>query len=99
MALGTRARFLPCLGLDVGLLHAYGAGVAVVNESSGLWLSVLLDARLQLDLNDELFLEASGGPAFPVTWHKFVFQNPYEVIHDVPWLAARAGLAVGTRFP
>jgi hypothetical protein len=91
--------FRPCVAIDAGLFHARGVSVAQPTEQSRLWLAMGLDLQFTLGIWDDLFLQASGGPIVPFTRPVFVFENPELLIHEVPWLAAQAGLAIGTRFP
>jgi hypothetical protein len=94
---GVRVR--PCLGVDTGVLQARGVGAERPRSNEAFWLSVVLDLRLQLTVMNRFFVEVAGGPVIPVTRPTFVFERPLLVVHEVPWLAAHAGLAAaGTQF-
>jgi hypothetical protein len=99
LALSRGVRVRPCLGVDTGLLQARGVGADLPRSNEAFWLSLVLDLRLQLTVTNRFFVEVAGGPVIPVTRPEFVFERPLVSVHEVPWLAAHAGLAAaGTQF-
>jgi hypothetical protein len=97
IASGLRA--WPCASLDVGLLHARGTDVAQPGEGNTAWVSAMLGPRLELDLSGAIFVEANAGAVWAITQPEFVFVKPEILVHEVPWLTFRAGIAGGIKFP
>jgi hypothetical protein len=88
----------PCLSLEAGRLEGVGLGVISARRETGLWIAAAPIARLELNLLRMLWIEAEGGPLFPIIRHRFVFK-PDTTVHEVPALGWNVGLSLGTRLP
>jgi hypothetical protein len=98
------SRVSPCAGLDVGWIRARGNDGDIDRplKKDGLWLSLSLDAQLELAVTDAIFMEVNGGLGVPLIRHWFQFETPGEpadVVYQVPQVSGHGGFSVGARFP
>ncbi|WP_437323430.1 hypothetical protein [Sorangium sp. So ce381] len=91
----------PCVGAEGGFLHGsglVGKAISDVEEGTVPWASLGLLARATASLGDLVRVDAQGGPEFPLVRRSFVFENPAQLIHEVPavtWtLRVGAGLSL-----
>jgi hypothetical protein len=97
------SRVSPCAGLDAGWIRARGTDPGIHSlEKDGLWLSLSLDAQLELAVTGAIFMEVNGGLGVPLIRQRFQFETPDkapEVVYQVPPVSGHGGFSVGARFP
>jgi hypothetical protein len=98
VALGASLLLAPCLLVEVGAISGVGSEIPNSTRTTRFWAAGELQARLELGLGSGGFVTLDGGVQLPLTRYRFVFENPDTQIHDVPVVAAQAGLRVGTSF-
>lgn len=87
-----------CLALDLGALRGRGdADSALLGGSTRtvFWAASVLAGRLRARFGERISLEAQAELGFPLVRHEFVFQEPHELIFQIPALGVGAGLALG----
>lgn len=96
-----RVRLVPCAGAEGGFLLGEGirrGQIVKVNQAVVPWLGIGILPRLAIDVGVAGFLEAQGGPVFPLVRRTFHFANPEVRIHEVPPVTATATLGLGFHF-
>jgi hypothetical protein len=91
-----------CLDLEAGRVAAEGlsrGAVRQTQESSRLWFELGLMGRLAWSPVSPLQIELSSGVGFPFTRRAYIFENPREIVHEPPLIAARVGLGLAARLP
>jgi hypothetical protein len=83
----------PCLGFEVGRLHASGTGVSNPGEGSTLWAAVDPGGVIAYRLTDRLALTARVAAAIPLLRPSFVLENVGPVYRPPP-VTARGGAGV-----
>ncbi|WP_437973240.1 hypothetical protein WMF11_30485 [Sorangium sp. So ce295] len=91
----------PCVGAEGGFLHGtglVGKAISDVDEGTVPWASLGLLARVTASLGALVRIDAQGGPEFPLVRRSFMFEQPAQLIHEVPavtWtLRVGAGLSL-----
>jgi hypothetical protein len=90
--------FYPCVGVDVGALHAAGKD-ALGTSDTGVWAAALVHGRAAFELGAELALEAQLGATVPLVKYEM---GP--TLGDSAWFRTRAlgleaGLGIAWRIP
>jgi hypothetical protein len=88
----------PCIGIEVGALHAADASGLEPEEATRLWLAWSLTGRVQLLAHELLWVETEAGVVQPLTRDRFVVAPDAE-IYEPPLLSWTAALGVGARLP
>ena len=96
--------FAPCVSAEGGLLRAEGVRVGSlksVEQATVPWFGLGLLPRVVFE-RGAFFLEAQGGPVFPLVRRAFVFEFPDRAdvtVHDVPPVTGAVSLGAGYVFP
>jgi hypothetical protein len=99
--LGTQLQAVPCAGLDAGALDGEGlpgTGIANPKRATELWLAAVVIARLVLEIDRFLLLEAQADARFPLLRHEFYLESPDRDVHAIPAIGLGGSLGVGFRF-
>jgi hypothetical protein len=91
----------PCATFDVGSLSVQGSEDGVITEgleASQLWAAPGPALRLGWNFAGPFTLALDGALTFPLQRDTYAFEQPPQVAHDVPAVAARAGAYVGLHF-
>jgi hypothetical protein len=81
----------PCVGVELGRLHASGFGVSSPGEGSTLWAAASLGGVLSLRLISNLALVLRLGAAAPLLRPSFVLENVGAVYRPPPVTARGSG--------
>ena len=92
-----------CGGVDAGMLHTRGAGLANDASDTRPWVAPGALGRVQWSLPGGAWVEAGGGASFPPDRHVFYYQRAGGLgeadSSRIASLAAALTLGVGYRFP
>ena len=97
LAIGAEVGLVPCVGGALGAVLASGSRIAVAESETRFWAAGELALRLDVRLDDDWFVDATGSMVFPFSRYRFLFRTPDTRIHHVPGLTAAAGLRIGRR--
>ncbi|WP_437580004.1 hypothetical protein [Sorangium sp. So ce887] len=91
----------PCAGAEAGFLHGsglVGETIAEVNQVTVPWASLGLLARVTVSPGALVRVDVQGGPQFSLVRRSFVFENPTQLIHEVPAVTWMLHLGAGLSF-
>jgi hypothetical protein len=93
------ARFAvrPCLGTEVGVVHAQGQFAYAPRDATDPWISAEATLRVQWFATNSWFLELGGGPVLPLERTHYYFE-PDRTLYSMPVVTARAALGIGVLF-
>ena len=87
-----------CLALDLGALRGHGdadSALLAGSTQTVFWAASVLAGRLRARFGKRISLEGQAELGFPLVRHEFVFQEPHELIFQIPPVGVGAGLALG----
>lgn len=92
----------PCATFDVGSLTVEGSEnggtITAAYQESQLWAAPGPAARVGWDAVGPLTIAVDGALTFPLKRDTYVVEEPRQIAHDVPIVAARAGIYATLRF-
>ena len=99
LPLGTEVvSFLPCAGLDLGVLSASARGVTRKADKAPVWAAGSLAGRLEVAPLENLFVEAQLGLGIPFIRDE-VAVDPSISLYRAPSVFGLGEIGVGARFP
>jgi hypothetical protein len=87
----------PCVGGEIGQVWGRGQIAVQPRRVTELWGAAEGTLRLSWFATPHFFVEASGGPVFPIVRTRYYFQ-PDETLYTVPVVTARGTFGFGIRF-
>jgi hypothetical protein len=91
----------PCLGVDAGLLHSAGTGVAHRNTTTRGWFALDALARVEWEPFTSTIIDIGGGITVPLRRYPFSYgadTGQDTVLYRLPAVAGVANLGLGYRF-
>jgi hypothetical protein len=87
----------PCLGAEIGALHAVGQAAFAPRTATEPWVAAEATLRAQWFPTSRWFVEMSGGPVVPLVRTRYYFA-PDQTLYSVPDLTAQAAIGAGLLF-
>jgi hypothetical protein len=91
-------RLLPCSAFTLGELQARGEGAPHPRMATRWASSLDVGGRLQWRPAGAVLLEAGGGASIPLLQRTFVFEQPRQVIYEMPWMGWSVAIGAGVAF-
>ncbi|MFT3771353.1 MAG: hypothetical protein QM820_38550 [Minicystis sp.] len=92
---------VPCVAAEAGVIRAEGLARGQITSPGAAtvpWIALDFVPRITVDLGGA-FLEAQGGPAFPLVRRQFLFESPAFVVHELPAVTGTVSVGAGFHFP
>jgi hypothetical protein len=88
----------PCVVADLGAVSGSGEAIAYRRTSTGLWSSLGAAGEAAWQPVDPVILTLSASFGANLSRHRFVFERPRLIVHEVPALGFGAAFGAGARF-